>query len=77
MNTAKWVERVPLGNALVQTFARAGETLKEYALLVRLHRPIGIWLLLWPTLWALWVATAGHPTESVFRHITPLTTAGL
>jgi 4-hydroxybenzoate polyprenyltransferase len=50
----------------VQTLARAGETLKEYALLVRLHRPIGIWLLLWPTLWALWVATAGHPTESIF-----------
>jgi 4-hydroxybenzoate polyprenyltransferase len=50
----------------MQTLARAGETLKEYALLVRLHRPIGIWLLLWPTLWALWVATAGHPTESVF-----------
>jgi 4-hydroxybenzoate polyprenyltransferase len=23
---------------------------------MRLDRPIGIWLLLWPTLWALWVA---------------------
>jgi len=57
---------MPLGNSIVQTCARAGETLKEYGLLVRLHRPIGIWLLLWPTLWALWVATAGHPTESVF-----------
>jgi 4-hydroxybenzoate polyprenyltransferase len=29
--------------------------------LVRLDRPIGIWLLLWPTLWALWVAGGGHP----------------
>ncbi|HZF18022.1 MAG TPA: 4-hydroxybenzoate octaprenyltransferase [Steroidobacteraceae bacterium] len=43
-----------------------GNTLREYALLVRLHRPIGIWLLLWPTLWALWIATAGHPSENIF-----------
>jgi 4-hydroxybenzoate polyprenyltransferase len=33
----------------------------EYARLMRLDRPIGIWLLLWPTLWALWTASAGHP----------------
>jgi 4-hydroxybenzoate polyprenyltransferase len=31
------------------------------AQLMRLDRPIGIWLLLWPTLWALWIASAGHP----------------
>lgn len=35
--------------------------LKDYALLMRLHRPIGILLLLWPTLWALWIAGAGRP----------------
>jgi len=35
--------------------------LREYALLMRLHRPIGIFLLLWPTLWALWMAGAGQP----------------
>ena len=29
--------------------------------LMRAHRPIGIWLLLWPTLWAVWVASSGHP----------------
>ena len=33
----------------------------DYARLMRLDRPIGIWLLLWPTLWALWTASAGHP----------------
>ncbi len=33
----------------------------EYALLMRLHRPIGILLLLWPTLWALWIASDGRP----------------
>jgi len=33
----------------------------DYARLMRLDRPIGIWLLLWPTLWALWTASFGHP----------------
>jgi 4-hydroxybenzoate polyprenyltransferase len=33
---------------------------------MRLHQPIGIWLLLWPTLWALWIAGQGRPGEKVF-----------
>lgn len=32
-----------------------------YAKLVRLNRPIGILLLLWPTLWGLWIAANGKP----------------
>jgi 4-hydroxybenzoate polyprenyltransferase len=40
--------------------------LREYALLMRLDRPIGILLLLWPTLWALWIAGAGRPDPQVF-----------
>jgi 4-hydroxybenzoate polyprenyltransferase len=32
-----------------------------YARLTRLHKPIGTLLLLWPTLWALWLAADGHP----------------
>ncbi len=32
-----------------------------YVQLVRLDRPIGILLLLWPTLWALWIAGNGRP----------------
>jgi 4-hydroxybenzoate polyprenyltransferase len=35
--------------------------LRQYALLCRLDRPIGIYLLLWPTLWALWIAGEGQP----------------
>ncbi len=35
--------------------------LLTYASLTRLDRPIGIWLLLWPTLWALWIAAEGRP----------------
>jgi len=38
----------------------------RYWRLMRLHRPIGIWLLLWPTLWAVWIASAGHPDATVF-----------
>ncbi len=37
------------------------ERLAGYAVLVRLNRPIGILLLLWPSLWALWIAGAGQP----------------
>jgi len=37
------------------------ERLRAYALLVRFHRPIGSLLLLWPALWALWLAGEGQP----------------
>ncbi len=40
--------------------------LRDYAQLMRLHRPIGILLLLWPTLWALWIAGQGRPDLHVF-----------
>ena len=40
--------------------------LREYARLMRLDRPIGIWLLLWPALWALWIAGNGDPAEWLF-----------
>ena len=39
---------------------------ERYARLMRLDRPVGIWLLLWPTLWALWIAGDGRPLQSVF-----------
>jgi len=37
-----------------------------YFRLMRLHSPVGIWLLLWPTLWGLWIAGAGRPSPGVF-----------
>jgi len=37
------------------------DRLQQYSLLIRLDRPIGIYLLLWPTLWALWIAAKGVP----------------
>ena len=42
------------------------QTLLQYWYLVRGHRPIGFWLLLWPVLWALWIAGQGHPNPEVF-----------
>jgi 4-hydroxybenzoate polyprenyltransferase len=41
-------------------------TLHDYVALTRLNRPIGIWLLLWPTLWALWFAARGKPDARLF-----------
>jgi 4-hydroxybenzoate polyprenyltransferase len=38
----------------------------EYVQLTRLDRPVGIWLLLWPTLWALWIAGRGRPDGRLF-----------
>ena len=45
---------------------QALSTLADYARLIRLHRPVGTWLLLWPALWALWLASSGRPQEHVF-----------
>jgi 4-hydroxybenzoate polyprenyltransferase len=38
---------------------------KNYCYLLRLHKPIGILLLLWPTCWALWLAGAGKPDWNI------------
>lgn len=43
----------------------AMERLEQYARLVRLDRPIGILLLLWPTLISLWIAAQGWPDTRV------------
>jgi 4-hydroxybenzoate polyprenyltransferase len=40
--------------------------LRSYVQLMRLDKPVGVWLLLWPTLWALWLAGEGHPDGGVF-----------
>jgi 4-hydroxybenzoate polyprenyltransferase len=41
-------------------------TIQDYVSLTRLNRPVGIWLLLWPTLWALWLASRGKPDPRLF-----------
>ena len=45
----------------------------DFLQLMRLNRPIGTWLLMWPTLWALWVAAEGLPG----RHVLLIFIAGV
>ena len=44
------------------TSSKLAEKLNHYEKLMRLDKPIGILLLLWPTLWALWLAGDGRPS---------------
>ncbi|MGH8297792.1 MAG: 4-hydroxybenzoate octaprenyltransferase [Steroidobacteraceae bacterium] len=46
-------------------YYRVARRVQEYWRLARFDRPIGTWLLLWPALWALWVAGAGRPDQRV------------
>jgi 4-hydroxybenzoate polyprenyltransferase len=41
------------------------QKLHAYAQLMRINKPIGTLLLLWPTLWALWIAAQGFPSLNV------------
>ncbi len=50
----------------MNTSARLKERLTEYEKLMRLDKPIGILLLAWPTLWGLWLSSAGSPDPVVF-----------
>jgi 4-hydroxybenzoate polyprenyltransferase len=52
-------------NAAGRGLGQASGIVLDYARLMRLDRPIGIWLLLWPALWALWLAGAGRPDPQV------------
>src|SRR5678815_5622282 len=43
------------------SWASVAKRLDAYERLIRLDKPIGTLLLLWPTLWALWLASRGTP----------------
>ena len=47
------------------TAAQIIARLNAYERLIRLDKPIGTLLLLWPTLWAIWIASAGRPRIDV------------
>ena len=57
-----------MNNPVTQGPATPGpaQQFRHYVQLMRLDKPIGIWLLLWPMLWALWLAGEGHPDGGVF-----------
>lgn len=46
-------------------FHRLSRRIEEYSELARFNRPVGTWLLLWPALWALWIAGDGQPRPKV------------
>jgi len=39
---------------------------RNYGKLMRVDKPVGTWLLMWPTLWALWLAGEGTPDQGLF-----------
>ena len=45
--------------------AAALKRIDAYERLIRLDKPIGALLLLWPTLWAVWIAASGRPRPEV------------
>ena len=47
------------------TMTETASRLSVYLALIRFDRPIGTWLLLWPTLWALWLGSEGLPPWSL------------
>ena len=63
----RWfVYRVRFHPFTTNELPRILSVMRDYARLMRLDRPIGIWLLLWPTLWALWISGRGKPNPQIF-----------
>lgn len=50
--------------SITMTSRNLAARLHPWIALLRLNRPVGILLLLWPTLWALWLAAEGTPQLS-------------
>ena len=46
-------------------FSLVRDRLIAYGYLIRIDKPIGTLLLLWPTLWALWLASGGFPAYNI------------
>lgn len=62
----RWYLRTRHSAFVKQTLPRWQQKADAYFRLMRLDRPIGTFLLLWPTWWALWIASQGHPDPKVF-----------
>ncbi|MCY1401298.1 4-hydroxybenzoate octaprenyltransferase [compost metagenome] len=48
--------------SLLKSLNRLHPRAWDFVQLTRMEKPIGIYLLLWPTLWALWIAGEGSPS---------------
>jgi 4-hydroxybenzoate polyprenyltransferase len=66
-NRLRWLSHKLAASVLVtEVLPGVAAKLHGYAQLTRLDRPIGIWLLMWPVLWALWLSSDGKPDPHVF-----------
>ncbi len=65
VNALPWAATRDRAYALVRDLPEFAGRQSRYARLIRWHQPTGIWLLLWPTLWGLWIAADGRPDEWV------------
>ena len=66
-NRLRWLgHRISTTSLFTETLPHIGAKARAYLQLTRLNRPIGIWLLLWPVLWALWLSSDGEPNQQVF-----------
>jgi 4-hydroxybenzoate polyprenyltransferase len=66
-NRLRWLSHKLASTTLVtEVLPGVAAKLHGYAQLTRLDRPIGVWLLMWPVLWALWLSSDGKPDPHVF-----------
>lgn len=63
---AKYLRRLRRHPVIREGVPAAVERAGHYIRLMRVDRPIGTFLLLWPMLWAMWLAGEGHPDPKVF-----------
>jgi 4-hydroxybenzoate polyprenyltransferase len=56
---------MPVSHPQAPFLYRQGRRVQEWIRLMRLDKPVGIWLLLWPELWALWIAGEGRPDSRI------------
>lgn len=65
--------RMKIRRVLLHFFPRyAVGRMVIYGKLMRIDKPIGTLLLLWPTYWALWVASEGIPEADIFGRLPPV-----
>ena len=62
LNAAKIINRVAKSSKKGGLIAKIQQRAPIYWRLMRMDRPIGTLLLLWPTLWSLWIAAKGVPS---------------
>jgi len=60
------LKRLRRTNLVQKKIPATRDRIGHYIRLMRIDRPIGTFLLLWPTLWALWLAGEGRPDPHVF-----------